>query len=236
MKRVSRFMFRPTLLLVLVLSSAAETAAQAEGNPPNWCRNGAFADDSEHFRLARVKGARGGRAYFHADEDDCPKAGGRCRTKAYVIPGDELIVSRTFGEWVCGWFQPRKGSETVGWVEASKLDIREADARPALSAWLGEWTFYENFVRIRRGARVGRLAVEGQAYWHGLGDNVHVGEIGGDARPEGRSLALEDDTCRVRLLLVGPFLLVNDNGQCGGVNVSFDGVYRRQPARGPVKR
>jgi hypothetical protein len=223
---------RGCLSLALLLLAPAVAAAQAEGNPPNWCRNGAFTDDSEHFRLARVKGARGDRAYFHRDDDDdCPQAGARCRGKAYVIPGDELIVSRTLGAWACAWYQPRRGSETVGWVEASRLDISEAEARPALADWLGEWTFYENFVRIRRGPRAGQLAVEGQAYWRGLGDNVHVGEIGGEVAPAGQTLALEDDTCRVGLRLLGPYLLVDDNNQCGGVNVSFDGVYTKRIKR-----
>jgi hypothetical protein len=222
---------RLPLLLLLLVAAAARASAQAEGNPPNWCRNGAFAEDSEHFRLARVTGARGERAYFHNDlADDCPRPGAKCRDKAYLVPGDEVIVSRTRGGWACGWFQPRRGPETVGWIEAARLDLREAEARPPLARWVGEWEFYRNSLSIRR-ATDGRLSVEGQAHWQGLGDNVHVGEVGGQVAPSGSTLALEDDTCRVTLRLVVPYLIVNDNGQCGGVNVTFDGVYRKKTPR-----
>ncbi|MDQ3803699.1 MAG: hypothetical protein M3416_07705 [Acidobacteriota bacterium] len=223
---------RLALLLLLLLSAAAHAPAQAEGNPPNWCRNGAFPGDSDHFRLARVKGARGERAYFYNDTpDDCPKPDAKCRDKAYLVPGDEVIVSRAHGEWACSWYQPRRGPERVGWIEAARLDIRAAQPRPLLSRWVGEWEFYRNSLHIRRDARADRLAVEGQAYWQGLGDNVHVGEVAGSVAPAGNTLTLEDDTCRVRLHLVGPYLVADDNGQCGGVNVTFDGVYRKRAVR-----
>ena len=221
---------RLAILLPLVLSAAAHAAAQGEGNPPNWCRNGVFPDDSDNFRVARVAGARGERAYFHKDApDDCPQPRAKCRDKVYLVPGDEVIVSRTYGGWACSWYQPRSGPGKVGWLAAERLDIRETDARPPLALWAGEWEFYENFLKVR--AEAGTLGVEGQAYWHGLGDNVHVGEIAGRVAPEGNALTLEEDTCRVTLRLVGPYLVVNDNGQCGGVNVTFDGVYRRKTPR-----
>lgn len=223
---------RLLLFLLLLLSAAAHASAQAEGNPENWCRNGAFPDDSDHFRLARVAGARGARAYFYNDSpDDCPRPDAKCRDRAYLVPGDEVIVSRTRGGWACSWYQPRRGPEKVGWMEASRLDIREAEAEPPPARWVGEWESYRNSLSVLRGGRGGRLAVRGQAYWQGVGDNVHVGEVAGEAAPSGNALALEDDTCRVVLRLVGPYLVVNDNGQCGGVNVTFDGVYRKKAAR-----
>jgi hypothetical protein len=42
------------------------------------------------------------------------------------------------------------------------------------------------------------------------------------------TLALEDDICKLTLRLVGDFLVADDNGECGGVNVTFDGVYRKK--------
>ena len=39
----------------------------------------------------------------------------------------------------------------------------------------------------------------------------------------------DDLDCRARMRLIGPYLLVADNGQCGGLNVSFSGAYRRTP-------
>jgi hypothetical protein len=42
------------------------------------------------------------------------------------------------------------------------------------------------------------------------------------------ALTLEDDICKITLRLVGDFLVADDNGDCGGVNVTFDGVYRKK--------
>ncbi|HYP53324.1 MAG TPA: hypothetical protein VEQ42_07270 [Pyrinomonadaceae bacterium] len=224
----------PAPLALLLLGAFAHAPAQTPGNPPNWCRNGAFTGDVARFRLGRVRGPRGARAHFHGDAEGCPSP--RCREKAYVIPGDEVIIAHGFGDWVCAWFQPAKGAETVGWLEASRLDVSEDASAATPARFVGVWTFYENFLDVRPGRGAGRLSVEGQAYWHGLGDNVHVGELAGEVTPEGRGFTYEDDSCRVAAQLVGAYLVVEDNNQCGGVNVSFSGVYRKKQTRGKPHR
>lgn len=218
-------------LLCLLIFAATASAQDSNGNPANWCRNGLFASDSKEFRLARVRGSRDSRAYFYGDDEGCPMQTAKCRQKAYVIPGDQLIVSRAFGEYVCAWFQPARGGETVGWMAASQLEISETDANPSLALWLGIWEFYSNSLRITRGAKPGTLRVEGEAFWHGVNpENVHTGEVGGEAAPATGVLNIGDgdDICRATFRLVGPYLLVDDNGDCGGANVTFDGVYRKK--------
>lgn len=219
------------LLLLLALCVPAHALAQdaASGNPPNFCRNGAFPSDSTEFREARVVGAKGSRAYFHGDEEGCP--GPKCRTKAYLIPGDEVIVSRSFGDWLCAWYQPSKGSETVGWIPSHQLSVAETLKSPPPSAWLGEWEFHRQTLNISRDAKTGMLRVEGEAFWKGLGDNIHTGVVNGNARPAGDVLVVEEDICRVTLRLAGTSLVVTDNSECGGMNVRFDGVYRKKQAR-----
>src|SRR3712207_1155562 len=224
---------RPSALPFLCVSVLAfatlQTYAQdAGGNPANWCRNGGFASAANEFNVAHVKGARGTRAYFYGEDEGCPGHGAKCRQKAYVIPGDALVVSRAFGEYVCAWFQPARGYETVGWLRADQLELSERDANPPAARWLGEWVLHENGLTISRDAKAGALRVEGSATWHGVGDNVHVGEVNASAAPSGDTLTLEDDICKLTLRLVGDFLVADDNGECGGVNVTFDGVYRKK--------
>ena len=224
-------LYTAALLLLLGLCPAA-AAARAQGvsdNPANWCRNGAFASDASQFRLARVNGRKGERVNFYGDEEGCPGTAARCRRKAYVVPGDEVLVSRSFGGWLCAWYQPARGSETVGWIPAHGLSVSEPDARPPLAAWLGAWGFYDNSLRLSRERKTGRLRVEGDATWIGAGPgNVHVGEVSGAAAPAGNVLTVENEECRVTLRLVGTYLVASDNKQCGGANVTFDGVYRRK--------
>ncbi len=218
-------------LLALFCAPLGVYAQDSDGNPANWCRNGLFTGESKEFRLARVRGARGSRAYFYGDDEGCPGPAAKCKQKSYVIPGNELIVSRAFGEYVCAWFQPARGSETVGWMAASRLEISEADASPAAALWLGSWEFYNNSLLITRGAKAGTLHVEGEAFWHGVNpENVHTGELSGEAAPAAGVLSLGggDDLCRATLRLVGAYLIVDDNGDCGGANVTFDGIYRKK--------
>jgi hypothetical protein len=69
---------------------------------------------------------------------------------------------------------------------------------------------------------------------------VNIGEISAELQPAGDALAFTmgtDETlafdkgdeydCRVRLRRLVDYLLITDNGNCGGMNVRFDGVYRR---------
>jgi hypothetical protein len=219
------------LLLVVCCAWSCARAQEATGGPANWCRNGAFTRDSEEFGLARVKGEKGARAYFYGEGEGCPGPAAKCRQKAYVIPGDEVLTSRTFGDWVCAWYQPARGPETVGWLPAGMLLRAEFVDPIPLTAWLGTWGFYRNEVRLSRGRRAGALSVGGDATWVGVNPgNVHVGELSGEAEPSNNVLKLgaDPEDCRATLRLVGPYLLVSDNKQCGGVNVTFDGVYRKK--------
>jgi hypothetical protein len=222
---------RLALALLALCCVAASARAQGEGNPANWCRNGAFARDSEQFGLARVKGEKGSRAYFYGEEEGCPGPAAKCRRKAYLVPGDEVLTSRTFGDWVCAWFQPARGTETVGWLAADSLGAVATVEQAPLASWLGTWSFYSNSLRVGRGRRVDVLSVSGDATWVGVNPgNAHVGELSGEGTPVDNVLKLgqDPDDCQATLRLVGPYLVVSDNKQCGGVNVTFDGVYRRK--------
>jgi len=56
---------------------------------------------------------------------------------------------------------------------------------------------------------------------------VCLRRTGADARADAPDTD-GDDICRATLRLVGPYLLVDDNNDCGGANVTFDGVYRKK--------
>lgn len=204
--------------------------AQIEGNPENWCRNGFFARESENYYLATIKGKKAEKVYFYGDDDSCPN-GKNCRQKSYLIPNDEVIVSRKFGKWACVWFQPKSGSETVGWIPLEKL--KNNLMRQGFDEIVGNWGFYENDIAITKTNNPQVYKVTGNAFWRGAGDNIHTGELDNEAKFVGKNLKLgEDETdeyaCKVTLRLVGKYLIVSDNLNCGGANVTFSGVYLRQ--------
>jgi hypothetical protein len=219
-----------TLICSLMLVCPATAFPQrATGNPENWCRNGAFPSDGTDFKVAKVIGGGRARVHFLKDDGDCPQSGeAKCQAKSYLIPGDEVLVSRTFGSWVCSWYQPRRDEETVGWLPAGNLSIAPSTAIPSLEQWVGRWKYGPQSLNIRREGHTHRLKVAGQAYWYGLGDNVHEGSFEAGAEPRGNALVLDDGDCKVLLKLVEDYLIATDNSECGGMNVRFDGVYRKR--------
>ena len=204
----------------------AEMTSWIGGNPPNWCRGGLFPREDVDFSMMKVNGGKTTRAYFYGDDGNCPD-GATCRRKAYVIGGDEVITSHGYGDFVCAWYQPAKGSETVGWIRKDQLRSVAGPERPA--SFAGEWVYGESNLSIGH-IGAGALSVKGNAFWKGLGDNIHIGEVDAQASPVDRLLTVKGDDeyeCSMRIRAVGDFLVVTDNKKCGGVNVTFDGVYRK---------
>lgn len=236
--------FIQNLAMIIIFSGlifTAEIAAQLEGNPENFCRNGFFPRDSKTYQIAKIKGKPKEKVYFYGDErEDCPQ-NKNCRLKSYVVPNDEVIVSRTFGDFACVWFQPEKGSETVGWIYSKNLSYLPKAGNLKVNDWIGHWYFYDNTIEISVSKKRGFLGISGNAVWKGSGDNVHIGEIDEDeAAPNGNILEIgknetDEFACKVSMQLLGKYLLVSDNLNCGGVNVTFSGIYRNKGFPRPEK-
>jgi hypothetical protein len=169
------------------------------------------------------------RLYFSGDMDGCPQKGESCQTKAYVVPGDHLLLGKTHGDWSCAWYQG-KTHETVGWVRNRGLVVQPgAASEPA--DFSGKWKQYDypGYVSVsRKGAA---WYVLGEAYWSS-DVATHFGELEGELKTRGShahvGAAMDDaDNCGADLTRIGDFLIVYDNARCGGVNVRFNGVYTR---------
>ena len=81
----------------------------------------------------------------------------------------------------------------------------------------------------------GQVHITGDAVWIGNADtgNVHVGELDGVFPIKNKQVHYksgdEDYDCTLTITINGNHLSVtNDNGHCGGMNVSFNGEYRKQ--------
>ena len=216
-------------IILLALIFAVPVFAQMEGNPENFCREGFFTGDSQDFKIGKVKAAR---IFFHSDDrEDCPEAAS-CRRKAYLVPGNEVIVNRVRSGFTCAWYSPIQGNPTVGWLRVSDLSISDSPKINGTKPWLGEWVFEENGIEFTDNKLAGFLNVTGNATWKGLGDNVHVGEIDGRYEPVNGTINYSDGDdeydCKIKMRLLGGYLIVADNLKCGGVNVTFSGVYTRR--------
>lgn len=217
-------------LTIATLLLAAAGAARAEDLD---CRNGSFPAMQQSFGLARVTGP--GRLNFLGDSDGCPNESPACRGKTYVLSGDTLLTGRDHGAYVCAFFPNRVGG-TAGWVRRDRLTALPRVVAPPLRAWVGSWADGDNSIELKTNGKA--LKVTGEAYWPSANPSPeerpggpNIGELDGLTTPQGDRARLADeypDGCRATLTLVGPFLVASDNGACGGMNVRFDGVYRRR--------
>ena len=221
---------RSFCLLAALLPASAFASGIADDGA---CRNGAFPSEQSRFALARVVDAP--RLYLLGDMDGCPAKGEpACRQRSYVVNGDTVVTGRDLGAYRCAFFPNRVGG-SAGWVDRSKLQPLPV-AVPSLQDWAGNWKDGDNGLRIT--VQGGQLHVEGDAYWPSANPTPeqrpygpNMGQVEARAAPRGADVEFAEDTCKVRVHSLGEVLIVADNSECGGMNVRFNGVYRRAGSR-----
>lgn len=111
-----------------------------------------------------------------------------------------------------------------GWADPTKID--------------GRYTT-QGFDDRRSGAEInlvelegGDIEVQGFSLWinpiHPPEEQApHTGMVYGVARLEGNKFTVREEECELVITRSGEKLVVKDNSQCGGMNVSFTGEYER---------
>lgn len=215
-------------LALFVIGGAAAARAQT---PDDTCRNGSFPTDETVIGRAQVIGQ--GRLWLLNDDNGCPADTTKCHGPTSVRPGAVLLSGHRRGTYVCT-LDPASGD--AGYVAATRLKALPVEPSPPLKAWVGRWREGDDVIRLT--AKGDTLNVDGQAYWPSAHPSTrqfpggpNLGDLSGTARPTGNVVTFADSgdpqACRATLRLIGDVLVAADNRNCGGMNVSFSGVYRR---------
>jgi hypothetical protein len=205
----------------LFLFAAQAVHASEPGNPSDWCRNGAFATDQNNLRLVRVL-RRTGLLMDSGQKKGCPQAGATCALAgSHADASDELLINSELPGFFCA-YRPANGDG--GWVAKSDVAIepQQPSTQPSIAAWTGLWRDADDRIQISRQGKA--LMFNGHASWA----DQNFGSFGGTATPNGAAANVTDDGCTVTMRLLGPYLVADDNAECGGMNVRFTGVYRRR--------
>ena len=221
-----RPIFSMTLALFFALGASELSRAAQPMAPPN-CAGDLDASGLQTFSLVKV--VADGQVHFQADAKGCPGAEPRCQRKAYALKGDVLIAAHQHDGWTCVEL-PNHAGGTQGWLRSNQIATLPVDQAPRVQDWSGKWE-RDRYASLEIAAKGPDLKITGLATWVGPNPGqVNDGELEGTGRPKGAYLTVRDAegaACKAELRLLGPYLIVSDNGQCGGLNVSFSGEYRR---------
>lgn len=186
------------------------------------------------------------RLHFLKVSDTCPADGADCAMRAFVTPGDAVVVTHAHGAYSCAIYtgQGPHFPETAGWLPTAALQAPAAD--PTAPAWPGDWK--------AAGDRETKLSVAAGGALKVAVTSTFGGSAGADdpdgatpgfsatAKPDGQALAFSLDTdtkkvgafdadpasetlCRAKFWRLGPYLVASDNG-CGMPGTG-SGVYRQ---------
>lgn len=173
----------------------------------------------------------------------CPEKSLICSKGAFLLPGDQVVVTRVDGDKGCAeYHNPAKSAdndETAGWLPLARLALKS----PAPD-WVGRWGDSETAItakpqkdKIRIDAKMdlqlgsGDEGGEFAALVDGAQSQAKFGYEPSYDGQAGKLLPYQDKVgpgiCQVKLKQLGRYLVVGDNHMCGGINVSFSRIYRR---------
>ena len=183
--------------------------------------------------------------------------GKTCSSSPDVGEGITVISNGNNDGFACSMLMRADKRVSIGWLKSSSLspiEVKRYDRKD----WGGKWKSWpDNQILVEDGGSKG-LAIKGSASYPS-GKSINTGDVAGLIQPVGDRLsfavgavdeagngqitedadgekvaALPYDTpgnrCRLKLRLLFPYLLAEDNGLCGGYNVTFTGVYMRAGA------
>jgi hypothetical protein len=145
-----------------------------------------------------------------------------------------VLIGKTQGHFTCVDYQSPLAKKQIwirGWLPSASLTPIAPIPSPKTSDWTGTWYHPGGHIEIKDGGD-GKLHVEGATTLATPSGDFQNGEFKAQVASQG-TIAFTDkgaygEGCQVRMKRIGPGLLVEDNGGCGGAGVTFTGLYRRK--------
>ncbi len=226
---------RAAVCALFLLSAAliAGSASAYDPYDPKNC-NGVDWDDKRRLVVAGVTASPRVNFVKSPYDDDfkaeaCPATATSCRKQSFLVTGDLVLAGRTDGDFTCVSYQSPLATTQIwakGWLPTAALTPVRPKSPTKSSDWIGAWFHPGGGVRIREGEG-GKLGIDAEMTVPTARD-FHNGAFRAQVVPQKDAIDFADgEACRVRMQRVGPWLVVEDNGGCGGAGVSFTGLYRR---------
>lgn len=227
-----------TSVIVIASFFILEPALAYDPYDLNNC-NGVAWDDTNAVTAAKIV-TRPRVNFVKSPYDDnfkaegCPAPTAACQKRSFLVYGDIVLTGRSQRDFTCiDYVLPlsKKRIWATGWLPTRALEKLRPAPAPKASDWIGTW---------HPGARIeisdggnGKLRIDATRVIVTTSGDTKNGTFTALVTPGSDTLTFVDsgangDDCKVRMQRVGPWLLVEDNGGCGGAGVSFLGLYRRR--------
>jgi hypothetical protein len=172
------------------------------------------------------------RAYLYKQTRPCPKdkpCGSR--QKAHLVNGNVVFAGPPNRGFRCAYYGSSHGKIVAGFVPIENLKPMVEDNGISIDFVTGTWNYESDSIKIKAAA-AGQVSGDGQASYQ-TAETVNEGSLSAQAPLAAGQKELvfkegdDESSCVVKLHRRGPYLVASDNGNCGGLNVSFDGIYTR---------
>ncbi len=224
-------MLRLATAVVIALAIAASAAADA---PECLLYDSAY----ETAPLFRVQaGGAEQRVYFYSRPNNCVDAKSCApRRGTYLVTGDVVFGGPEQSGFRCAYYGSAKGYLIAGFLPVKNLQTVNGDGEMSADFLAGNWQtslgpkFTPNTITIK-GAGAGKLSASGEAYYQ-TAETVNEGSFECDSvtvEKGAKQFVCRDSSgdCEVTIRRRGSYLVVDDNRNCGGLNVTFEGIYVR---------
>lgn len=197
------------LMILLVASASAQRCDEFD------------VFEAVKLRTAHVKDEAGPRLYFHQSGTGCPEGKG-CQAKAYLVPGDQVLLMEAEGPFVCAVFRGAK-RDTAGWLPRAGLIINPPSSVPTREDWLGRWVLADNLILVEPKAG-DRLFFKGWAFT----PPYSLSDFDLETVPKGSKVVYRLARCAITLHWVDGLIVANNTLGCTGAGNSFSGIYVRR--------
>ena len=219
------------LLLALPILLPPVVLAQEQPKVEDTCLS--YESEYESAPLFAIKPAAGQqRVYMYKAtrlcSNDKPCAS---RQKSFLVSGDVVFAGPPDKGFRCAYYGSAKGKIIAGFVPVENLESFTEDDALSLDFISGDWNYEDDSIDIKPGSG-NQVSADGQAYYK-TDLTVNEGSLSATAILTAGQKSLtfkegnDETSCVVVLHRRGPYLVASDNGNCGGLNVSFSGIYTK---------
>lgn len=157
------------------------------------------------------------------------------RQKNYLVTDDVVFAGPPNQGFRCVYYGSSKGKIVAGFIPVENLNPLAEDDGMSPDFVTATWNYEDDSIQIKPAA-AGKVSGDGQASYR-TAETVNEGSFSAQAPLIAGQKELvfkegnDESSCVVKLHRRGPYLVASDNSNCGGLNVSFNGIYTKARAK-----